>query len=315
MIRTADMRALPFLAFIAVTLALGSLPSRGAAQSGSEIPPPLELVAPGLVSTEGGEAFPAMPPDGMALYFATHERGWTGFNIVVAALVEGSWGRPQTAPFNSSYNDRAPSLSPDGRELFFSSDRPLPGAIGRGGDFNLWVVRLVEEGSWSEPQAVPGVNSRGNDFHSAVTTDGTLYFSSDRPGGHGQYDLYRAERTADGYAEPVNLGPPINTAGEETDVFVSPDDGYLILVATEREGGFGGDDLWLSLHTDGDWSSPVNLGEPVNSDAYEYGPFISPDGRFLYLTTHRRGLGDIVRVPSAPSRAWRRGGPDDSCGR
>jgi Tol biopolymer transport system component len=308
MVRTADVLTLPFLSVLALSLALGSLPSRGVAQSGPQIPPPLELVAPGVVSTEGGEAFPALAPDGTALYYSTHERGWTGFNIVVVALVEGSWGPPRAAPFNSSYNDRAPFLSPNGRDLFFSSDRPLPRAAGRRGDFNLWVVRRLEDGSWSEPQPVPGVNSRGNDFHSAVTADGTLYFSSDRPGGHGQYDLYRAERNADGYDEPVNLGPQINTAGEETDVFVSPDDGYLIVVATDREGGFGGDDLWLSLHADDGWSSLLNLGQPVNSDSYEYGPFVSHNGQFLYLTTHRRGLGDIVRVPvsAAPNLAQAR---------
>jgi Tol biopolymer transport system component len=181
--------------------------------------------------------------------------------------------------------------------LFFASDRPLPEArSNRAGSFNLWFVTRGSSGTWSDPLPIPGVNSSANDFHPAVTTDGTLYFSSNRPGGHGQYDLYRAERLGDAYGTPVNLGTVINTAGEETDVYVSPDESYLIVIATERAGGVGGDDLWLSARRDDSWGDLTNLGQPVNSSSYEYGPFVSPDGRYLYFTTHRRGLGDIVRV-------------------
>jgi Tol biopolymer transport system component len=286
---------------LAITVAIQStaLPSDLSAQSESGIPSRLELVAAGVVSTDGGEAFPSLTPDGNSLYFATHERGWTGFHIVVSYLEDGKWTAPSPATFNSSYNDRAPFVSPDGSMLLFSSDRPLPDArSSRAGSFNLWFVTRSSEGAWSDPRPVPGVNSRTNDFHAAATAGGTLYFSSNRPGGYGQYDLYRAEPEGDGYATPVNLGPTINTAGEETDVYVSPDESYLIVIATERAGGIGGDDLWLSARRNGSWEDLVNLGEPVNSSSYEYGPFVSSNGRFLYFTTHRRGLGDIVRVPT-----------------
>jgi len=283
---------------VALTIQSAALPSDLPAQGESVIPSLIELVAPGVVSTDGGEAFPTLTPDGNSLYFATHERGWTGFHIVVSHLVDGEWTPPTRATFNSSHNDRAPFVSPDGSMLFFSSDRPLPDAASnRAGPFNLWFVTRSSSGDWSDPRPVPGVNSRANDFHAAVTTGGTLYFSSNRPGGYGQYDLYRAEPDGEGYGAPVNLGPAINTAGEETDVYVSPDESYLIVVATDRAGGIGGDDLWLSARRDGSWEDLVNLGEPVNSSSYEYGPFVSSDGRFLYFTTHRRGLGDIVRVP------------------
>lgn len=94
----------------------------------------------------------------------------------------------------------------------------------------------------------------------------------------------------------MNLGAPVNSAGEETDLYVSPDESFLILVASEKEGGYGGDDLWLSRAVGGKWSELTNLGQPVNSNGYEYGPMISRDGRFLLLSTHRRGKGDIVRI-------------------
>lgn len=88
----------------------------------------------------------------------------------------------------------------------------------------------------------------------------------------------------------MNLGAPVNSAGEETDLYVSPDESFLILVASEKEGGYGGDDLWLSRAVGGKWSELTNLGQPVNSNGYEYGPMISRDGRFLLLSTHRRGI-------------------------
>ena len=299
-----------------VVMALAHTGCRGEAPEGEEgastaapaeavIPMDLGLVTPGVISTDGGEAFPAISPDGTALYFAKHGPGWTDFSLYEAGRAEGGWGEPSRLPFSGEYNDRAPFPSLDGSALFFSSDRPLPGSESVASDFNLWVARKDEAGEWSEPEPVPDVNSEANDFHAAVTRDGVLYFSSDRPGGLGMYDLYRAVPEGEGYGQPENLGSQINTAGEETDVYVDPEDTYLIVVATDREGGRGGDDLWLSRREEGGWSALENLHGPTNSDTYEYGPFITPNRQYLYLTTHRRGLGDIVRmqVASIPALA------------
>lgn len=285
----------PFLLGLYVVCACTPTGANG--QAAQEIPPPLELFAAGTLSTNGGEAFPVLSRDGRTLYFATHERGWTGFHLVESHFAEGRWTRPRPVSFDTPHNDRAPFLSPDGQRLFFSSDRPLPGeGAAIAGDFNLWYVTREGGERWSEPRPVAGVNSAADDFHCAVTSEGTLYFSSNRPGGYGQYDLYRAEWTPDGYADPTNLGPRINTPGEETDVYVSPDETFLIVVATDREGGIGGDDLWFGVRRGNSWSALVNPGEPVNSSSYEYGAFLSFDGGALYFTTHRRGLGDLVRV-------------------
>jgi hypothetical protein len=277
----------------------------GGATEGADVFTELELVTPGVISTEGGEAFPSVSPDGGKLYFAKHGPGWTDFTLYVAGRAEGGWGQPERLPFSGEYNDRAPFPSLDGSSLYFSSDRPLPGSDAGGTDFNVWVVRRDEAGVWSEPEPVAGVNSEANDFHAAITRDGVLFFSSNRPGGLGTYDLYRAAPDGDGYGPPENLGPPINTPGEETDVYVDPDGTFLIVVATDREGGRGADDLWLSVRGEEGWGELENLYGPVNSTASEYGPFITPNRQYLLFTTHRRGLGDIVRrqIASIPALA------------
>jgi hypothetical protein len=277
----------------------------GGATEGADVFTELGLVTPGVISTDGGEAFPAVSPDGTELYFAKHGPGWTDFSLHVAGRAEGGWGQPSLLPFSGEYNDRAPFPSLDGSALYFSSDRPLPGGEAEASDFNIWVVRRGENGDWGEPAPVPGVNTEANEFHAAITREGVLYFSSDRPGGAGEYDLYRSAPEGDGYGPAENLGAPINSPGEETDVYVDPDETFLLVVATDREGGRGGDDLWLSVREEDGWGELENLYGPVNSDTYEYGPFITPNRQYLLFTTHRRGLGDIVRrqVASIPALA------------
>jgi hypothetical protein len=294
-------RSLTGLAALAPLIALGAIGSEPirTEQDVPAIPAPLQLVAPGTICTDGGEAFPALAADGSELFYATHQRGWTNFRLQISRRSGEGWGVPAQLPFSEAHNDRAPFPSPDGSRLYFSSDRPLPDSPGRRRrrDFNLWFVERTGTGGWSEPEPVPGVNSPADDFHPAVTRDGILYFSSNRSGGHGTYDLYRAAPDESGYATAENLGPQINTAGEETDVYASPDETFLIVVATNRAGGVGGDDLWITIREGEGWGALQNLGSPVNSEVFEYGPFVSPDRQDLYFTTHRRGLGDVVRIP------------------
>lgn len=255
-----------------------------------------ERWAPGVISTDGGEAFPSFTPDGDTLYFSTHDEHWSSHTIVVSRRTATGWSDPEIVSFSGVHEDRKPFLSPDGRKLFFSSNRPLSEA-GEPGVFNLWVTERREDGGWAEPHPLPSpINTAVNDYHAAVTADGTLYFASrDRPGGKGRSDLYRSIPAAGAYAsvEPLNS---INSDRSEPDLYVDPDQRFMILAITDHPAGFGGDDLYISYRQDGGWTEPRNLGEPINSSEYEYGPLVSPDSRWLYFTTHRDGSADIYRV-------------------
>jgi hypothetical protein len=118
-----------------------------------------------------------------------------------------------------------------------------------------------------------------------VVADGSLYFTSDRAGGLGGRDVYRAQRLADGsFAEPVNLGSPVNSEGGEGDTFVAPDESYLI-VTSRRPGGIGRGDLYVSFRREGGgWGEPIHLGDGINTDQTEFCPMVTPDGKYLFFT-------------------------------
>lgn len=133
-------------------------------------------------------------------------------------------------------------------------------------------------GGWSEAVNVGSVvNSPFNDFIPELSPNGlSLYFTSDRPGGVGAFDLWVAQRTAldAPWGMPVNLGPVINSAAGESAPHLSRD-GHHLYFASTRPGGIGSNDIWISwrehTHDDFAWQPPVNLGSNINSVSFDAG--------------------------------------------
>lgn len=258
-----------------------------------------ERVAPGVISTDGGEAFPALSRDGLSLWLSVHDESWQHHEIAISELRDGEWTTPRPAPFSGqSWSDRAPRPSPDGRQLYFASNRPRPGEREHDSrDYDIWVVERGPDGGWSPPRLVAApVSTSQPEYHPSQAASGDLYFASfDRPGGRGRSDLYVARPgPAEWSVEP--LGDAINSPQSEPDVYVDPAERFLIVTSTERPDGLGQDDLYLSLRQPEGWSPLIHLDEPVNSESFEYGATVSPDGRWLWFTSHREGSADIFRI-------------------
>ena len=251
------------------------------------------VVQPGVISVKGRhETFPAIDPVDGSLWFSVYTESWDQQTIMRAPKSGDGWGPAATVPFSGASGDRAPRFSPDGRRLYFTSNRPIEGHPA--GDMNIWVTERTGS-SWGEPRMVPAPVStpNGRDVHAAVTSDGTLFVPSTRPGGAGNLDIWRV--TSAGSAE--NLGPPLNDARTQPDLWISPDGRWMILVITGHPDGPGEDDFFLSEFRNGAWSAPAVIkAAGVNSAEYEYGPWISPDRRYLYFTSHRSGDADIYKV-------------------
>ena len=199
---------------------------------------------PGM-NTAGEEGGPYLSPDGLQLYFQSDRPGGLGgADLWVAARpdVSASWGAPSPLDvLNSPDDESGPSLTADGLEIFFSSDRP-----GGAGGVDLWLATRAENSlPFSAPVALAELNSASDDGWPSISGDpATLYFDSDRPGGSGGADLYVAERPS----RTSPFWPPdplasLDTADDEFDFWFSRDNarGYF---ASNRAGGLGAFDLW-----------------------------------------------------------------------
>jgi len=195
---------------------------------------------------------------------------------------------------NTSYTDCAPSISSDGLTLYFS-DAPSnshPGGYG-GGD--IWVAtRSGPSEAWdSLVNLGPPVNTSYGDAAPSISSDGlSLFFSSGRPGGHGGLDLWVSRRPSldDDWGTPENLGPTVNSDQFDSFPCISQD-GLSLYFYSERPGGFGRGDLWVTRRTglSQAWGPPGNLGPNVNSPADDGWPCLFANGLALMFNSNRAG--------------------------
>lgn len=205
---------------------------------------------------------PSVSSDGLSLYYDYVTGGRRTLCVMTRDAIDADWSEGQElgSTVNSSYNDLDASISGDGLELYFSSDRP-----GEGAGTSIWVTkRNTINSDWQEPVELgPHINATSYDRHPDISADGlTLFFASlDRAGGFGSTDLWMATReTIDSpWVNPVNLGPDINTAQMELGPHLSADGSEFYF---SRGRNWDADTLDL-------WRVPVIL--PPSEDALQAG--------------------------------------------
>ena len=266
-------------------------------------------------SDDGGTSISA---DGLTLFFASDRPGGYGsFDLWVATrgTTEDDWGEPTNIgpTVNSSAGEGGPSISADGLSLFFSDvlwALSLPPRPGGYGDGDLWVTtRETINDDWGPPVNLgPPVNTSAFEGGTSISANGLeLYFTSNRAGGSGAWDLWVTTRATidDPWVTPVNLGPTVNSSADELCPSISSD-GLALYFHSDRPGGYGERDLWVTTReiTNEDWGTPMNLGSTVNSSANEIMTDISADGRTLFFNVLNRpgGVGswDICQAPVIP---------------
>lgn len=251
------------------------------------------------VNTLGYERDLAISPDGMELFFTRQGANWKDQTIYfLTKQPDGSWSKPKPAPFSGRFRDLEPFFSPDGNSIYFASARPKPDREGE--DVDIWKVDR-NQGGWSEPVHLgDAINSDKDEYYPSVTQEGHLYFTSERPGGVGKEDIYRAAFKNGNWEKAVALDTGVNSSQYEFNAYVSPEEDLLIFTSYGRPDDTGGGDLYFSRRkADGSWSVAQNLKE-VNSAALDYCPLISPDGTSFYFTSERMGKknGNIYMLPS-----------------
>ena len=247
------------------------------------------------VNSENGEESPFVSDDELTLIFSSDRAGGLGHADLWQSTrpsVGTSWSAPVNlgSNVNSESNDTYPFLSADGLTLFVTSDRQ-----GGQGFWDIWMHRRESKNAeW--PAAInlgPPINGPAGDGAMCLTADGlVMLFHSHRPGGEGSNDLWMSRRvspTAE-WSEPVPLGPPVNTEHQEYRPRLTSD-GRTLLFVSDRPGGEGGLDLWMSRGASafGPWSKPINLRAPINSGGHETSCCLSLDERSLYFASGRSG--------------------------
>ncbi|MEA1897665.1 MAG: OmpA family protein [Bacteroidota bacterium] len=220
-------------------------------------------------------------------------------NIYVAYSSNDSlWNKAQNIgePINSKENTAALLLTDDGETLYFYQGKKSGGEI-----FKSFRVG----GIWNKPQKVKSkINSGSHESSVSVTEDHkTLYFVSDREkGGYGGLDIWVSDKDEnDNWSEPRNLGSGVNTSFNEEAVYLAPDQKTMFF-SSNRPESMGGYDIFKTVLENGVWSTPVNLGYPVNSPDNDLF-YVVQDSLIAYISSIRRdniGLMDIYKVMYIP---------------
>ena len=251
------------------------------------------VVADGVVSTDDEEYRISFSPDGETAFFA---RGGGFFpqsreaTIYETTLIDGEWSEPTVAAFSGTYPDLDPWVSPDGQSIYFSSIRPI-GDEDRS-DVELFRVDRLDEG-WGEPIHLAALGSDADELGASVSEDGAIWFASDRTGGAGGWDLYRAAPEGDGFGDPEPIGD-INSSVWEFNPAIDAAGTTLVFTSIARPGGSGLGDLFISTLEGEGWTEPQPLA--MNTPADEYHPSRSPDGGTLFFL-RRTTDGDLYEIP------------------
>lgn len=261
-----------------------------------------ELFAPNVVSTEKDEINAVFSPDFKTFYFSRDtysnlSKAGRDYNIMFMQQNDSGWTNPNIVTFAEDFMNADMALAFNGKQLFYCSDRPLISGQPRKNDADIWMVDVLPSG-WSKPKN-PGkvINSNASEWYPCLTKNGDLYFSSSRKSGKGKSDLYVSRLINGVYKKAEPLKGKINTQFREGDVFISPDESYLIVVSSDRADTFGKGDLYISFRNENDeWSEAVNMGNKINSETHDYCPMLSPDSKYLFFTNSLRGNDDIYWV-------------------
>lgn len=255
-----------------------------------------EMVGPGVISTGLQETSVAITADGNTLYFMISDMGETDDTIMVSHKKGKTWSKPEVAPFSGLWHDSEPALSPDGKRLYFVSNRPPhPGdkpvtASMSGHEFtgkNLWYVQARAGGGWDAPVHVDGaLNDGAMIYNPSVATSGNIYFSAHRPDSGKAYQIYVARRAGDGYATP-ELVPLGDVANNRMDPAVDPAERFIVFAGNEGD-SLGRADLYIAFHQpDGSWGKPEHFGGDINSKSLENAPSLGHAFGELYLSSDR----------------------------
>ncbi|MEO6582850.1 MAG: flagellar motor protein MotB, partial [Ferruginibacter sp.] len=239
------------------------------------------------VNSTALEYFPSLTIDGKKMIFTRRINNDEDF--YESTFENGRWSKaiPVSGKINTNLNEGAQNISQDGQILIFTGCNYPEGE----GSCDLYIAYKNKTGNWSEPVNMGGLlNTEFWESSPTLSPDKRdLYFSSGQSGGYGGKDIWVSHRMTNGkYGRPVNLGPTINTSGDEASPFIHADNETLYFNSNGLP-GYGTSDLFVSRkENDSAWSAPKNLGYPINTIDDEGSLIVASDGKTTYYASERQ---------------------------
>ena len=222
---------------------------------------------------------------------------WTGNSFLdlysASPSNTGSWSAPKALPgaVNGRFHDGPAVFSADGRTMYFTRSDYYKFRLNKDGSavshLQLYRATKDDQGNWNDIHQFAYNGDEFSTGHAALSADGgTLYFTSDMPGGRGGTDIYRCLQTEEGWGLPMNLGETVNTAGTEMFPTLFGDS---LFFASNGHRSLGGLDVFVTTPSNGDWTVPENLNYPINTVHDDFAFVMQPDGSHGFLSSNRSG--------------------------
>ncbi|HET8861203.1 OmpA family protein [Marivirga sp.] len=237
------------------------------------------------INTEFTEYNPVVSADQSVMAFTSlrpdQRTGQSSEEIYITFKKSGDWGQPNKIAINTSENVGTAGISPDGQQMLVF--------IGSADKGNLFMMKKESEG-WSQPAVLEGLNSRDLESTASITPDSKkIYFASNRPGGFGGMDIWVATKQANGtWGDIENLGKEVNSKYDEDAPFIHPDMKTLYFTSNGNK-SMGGRDIFKTNLIGGNWTSPENMGYPINTPLNDNYFTLSADGSKGYFSSDRPG--------------------------
>jgi len=255
-----------------------------------QTPPGLtpEIFAPGFISKKGYFEYPcSFSSDMTEMYYGVNmflEKEKEKYILCVKRKKDGSWSLPEKISF-TGFHESEPILTPDNSKLFFSVRTDL----NKNKPHDIWYVNREKDG-WSKPIKLNSeINSNKYEYYASMSQNNKLYFTREGEG------IFTAECIDNDFVNVKKIDPPISKFKFCGHPFIAPNESYLIFDSRER-GGFGEADLYISFKENGQWGSPINLGEKINTREIEMMPIVTPDGKYLFFCRKVNNERDIYWV-------------------